>query len=165
MLLNDVRFSERLGSIPRTLTFPDGAMFETSDNGRVDQWLMQCGQRSSRRHRLERNSSIVGIALAVIALVVFVSVRWGIPAFSDYIAERLPPEVDAAIATGALEALEMNCAPSLFARMPIRSSGSTLSCAANVPTEQKAAQHPPRSSKLPGRCRGKVPLVVALHFG
>ncbi len=104
--LNDIRFSERLGSIPRTLTLPDGAMFETSDNDRIDQWLTQCGQRASWRHWLERNSTAVGLALVVIALVVFVSVRWGIPAFSDYLAERFPPEVDAAIATGALEALD-----------------------------------------------------------
>ncbi len=104
--LNDIRFSERLGSIPRTLTLPDGAMFETSDNDRIDQWLAQSGKRASWKHRLERNSTIIGISVVVIALVVFVSVRWGIPAFSDYIAERLPPEVDAAIATGALDALD-----------------------------------------------------------
>lgn len=106
VLLSDVRISERVGAIPRTMMFPDGVMFETSDNDLVDQWLGQCGQRTSWRHRLERNSTIAGIALVVTALVVLISVKWGIPAFSDYVVELLPPEVDTAIAAGALEALD-----------------------------------------------------------
>ena len=88
------------------MTFPDGVMFETSDNDRVDQWLSRCGARTSWRHRLERNSSFAGIALVVAALVVVVSAKWGIPAFSDYVTELLPAEVDTMIATGALEALD-----------------------------------------------------------
>lgn len=104
--LSDVRISERLGEIPRTMTFPDGVMFETSDNDQVDRWLDQCGGRTSWRHRLERNASFAGVALVVTALVVVVSAKWGIPAFSDYVAGHLPPEVDTVIAAGALEALD-----------------------------------------------------------
>ncbi len=103
---SDVRISERVGDIPRTMTFPDGVMFETSDNDQVDRWLDQCGGRTSWRHRLERSASFAGVALVVTALVVLISAKWGIPAFSDYIADRLPPEVDAVIAAGALEALD-----------------------------------------------------------
>lgn len=106
VLLGEVHISERVGTIPRTITFPNGEMFEAPDNDQIDAWLVRCGRRTSWRHKLERSSSIVGIAFVVIALVVVVAARWGIPAFSDYIARHLPAGVDVAIASGALEALD-----------------------------------------------------------
>ena len=104
--LSEVHISERVGATTRTIVFPDGAMFEAGDNDSIDAWLVRYGQRTSWRHRFERSRPLIGISFVAIALIMLALVRWGIPAVSDYIAQRLPPRVDATIASGALEALD-----------------------------------------------------------
>jgi Zn-dependent protease with chaperone function len=102
----DIQFSERVGTIPRTMQFPNGKMFECDDNDSIDRWLIECGHHTSWQHHLERNGSFAAAALVALALVILVAVRWGIPQISNLIAARLPTEVDAMIATGTLEALD-----------------------------------------------------------
>jgi hypothetical protein len=102
----DITISKRLATVPRTFLFPNGQMFECDDNDSIDRWMIQCGYQTGWQHRLERNRSFAAAGLVVLALVLFASVRWGIPQLSDTIASRLPMEIDATIANGALEALD-----------------------------------------------------------
>ena len=54
--VEDVRFSDRLSSIPRRLDLPDGGCFTTPDNDAVDSLLQSAGisKQSSLIDRLER---------------------------------------------------------------------------------------------------------------
>ena len=54
----DIVFSDRVGNIPRTLLFPDGAQFETDENDRIDDWLARCGYRRSWRDQFERSGRV-----------------------------------------------------------------------------------------------------------
>lgn len=101
-----VEVSDRIGSVPRTLTLPDGAQFETRDHDRLDRWLRTQGRSRGWAHGLESSWRFVAAAVLVVGLVVFVAVRWGIPAASRHIAYALPPEVHARIGTGTLEQLD-----------------------------------------------------------
>ena len=95
-----------IGEIARTITFPNGAMFETKDHDKLNPWLESQAIGGSWVHCLESNWRFVFAALLVTCLVVFAGARWGIPAVSSYIAYRLPPEVSTYIGTGTLETLD-----------------------------------------------------------
>ena len=76
--LREVRVSQRLGSIPRRLVFPDGASFETTDNAELDQALAQLGQRGGTVHWLEAHA-----ATALAALVLVVAFAFGFVRYAD----------------------------------------------------------------------------------
>src|SRR5262245_5285712 len=46
----DVTISDRIGNIPRRVTFADGAVFETSDNDAIDNALDALGHRGFLRN-------------------------------------------------------------------------------------------------------------------
>lgn len=102
-----VRVSDRVGSIPRRVHLPDSAEFETTDNDGMDA-LLGSGHRSHSRfvHALERRWGIAVAALAGVALVSFFIVRFGLPALSGWAAERLPAGTDQLIGVRTLEVLD-----------------------------------------------------------
>ena len=101
-----LEISKPIGQIARTITFPNGVMFETTDHDKLNRWLDNHATGVSWIHRLESNWRFVILALLATGLVVFAGARWGIPAASSYIAYKLPPEVSTYIGTGTLETLD-----------------------------------------------------------
>ena len=106
--IDAVHLSDPIGKIPRTLTFENGAQFETNDHKNLNKWLTAVGRKTHWIHALERNWRFVVASLALLVLVLFALTRWGIPAASESIAARLPDEISAAIGSGTLAALDEN---------------------------------------------------------
>lgn len=102
-----VRVSDRIGSIPRRVHLAGGAEFETADNDGIDALLGE-GHRSHSRfvHALERRWGIALAALVSVAAVSFLIVRYGLPGLSGWAADRLPPGADRVIGAQTLEILD-----------------------------------------------------------
>ncbi|WP_020210873.1 M48 family metallopeptidase [Gilvimarinus chinensis] len=86
--------SSRLGNTARFIRFADGAAFETTENDAVDemqrQW--QPGLWSNLLHTLESHLGLVLVATLIVAVFVWGSVVYGIPAASKAIAYQLPQD-------------------------------------------------------------------------
>ena len=104
--IEDVTISDPLGNIPRTLRLKSGELFETNDHKKLGKWLSIVEGKTNWLHLLESNWRFVIASLALLGIILFVTVRWGIPAASEAIAARLPEEVSATIGIGTLEALD-----------------------------------------------------------
>ena len=105
--LAGVEISARVGSIPRRITFPDGAIFETWDNDGIDRYLAGRGRGGAGLvHWLEQ----FRLRLLVIVLLAFVLggavYRWGVPALVEIAVRTTPPIVPQLMAKGTLEALD-----------------------------------------------------------
>jgi len=89
----DADVSPRLADTPRHLRFPGGGTFETQDNDAVDQLLCRFKPTpwTSLVHRLESRFPYILIALALLAVFLWGTVTYGVPALSREIAFRLPP--------------------------------------------------------------------------
>jgi Zn-dependent protease with chaperone function len=104
--LKQLEISDRIGSIPRRIRFPDGAEFETEDNDAVDLLLAGTAPREGWVHRLERNWGIAVGALAGVVVAGFLFVQFGLPLLAGWAATVLPPSVDKAIGIHGLEVLD-----------------------------------------------------------
>lgn len=106
--LADTDISERIGSTPRVLRFPDGSACEVADNDAVDAALEQL-EATSAQHRVHRLESrwhyaiAAGIALVVIA---WAAIQFGIPAAAKQVALALPASTDHALGRESLELLD-----------------------------------------------------------
>jgi len=98
--------SDRVGSIPRQITFADGRLFETADNDGVDAVLVVTGRRRPLVHRLEAWNPWLVATCVMLVLAIFALVRWGLPAGSDLVAALVPAETETLIGEYALQALE-----------------------------------------------------------
>jgi Zn-dependent protease with chaperone function len=106
--LTEVSISDRVGNIRRRIAFPDGAVFETSDNDAVDQASKMFGRSraSSLVHWLESRWPVALGSLAAVVLVSFAFLRWGVPALANWAADVIPPTMDRAIGSGTLDVLD-----------------------------------------------------------
>ncbi len=103
-----VTVSPRLGRTPRSLKFPGGATFVTTDNDRVDEVLREFARtpRIHLVHLLETRWRYVLVCLAAMGAVVWAAGRYGMPAAAEIIAGRLPRSVLQAASRQTLEALD-----------------------------------------------------------
>ena len=102
----DIKISSRVGNTPRTITFPNGEIFETVEHDILDSIIEQQGGSKSWVHLLESNTQYVVCALAfLIAFFTWGSI-WGVPWLSTKVAYALPAEVNTYIASGTLETLD-----------------------------------------------------------
>jgi Zn-dependent protease with chaperone function len=101
------RVSDRIGSIPRRVHLADGAEFETADNDGMDA-LLGGGIRAHSRfvNALERRWGIAVAALAGVAVLSFLIVKYGLPALSGWAANHLPASTDRLIGAKTLEVLD-----------------------------------------------------------
>ena len=106
--ISEIEVSDRIGNIPRTLRFTGGQLFETNEHRKFDKWLSSVQKSSNFLHQLESNWRFVLASVVGLAVILFVTIRWGIPAASETIAARLPEQLSATIGSGALEALDDN---------------------------------------------------------
>ncbi|HSP00411.1 MAG TPA: M48 family metallopeptidase [Thioalkalivibrio sp.] len=107
--LSGVEVSSRLAHTPRSLSFADGARFETADNDAVDHLMSRSG-RAGIAHglvdRLESSLKYVALALVITVLCVWAGVRYGVPALAEVAAHAMPAEVGRSLDRGALEILD-----------------------------------------------------------
>lgn len=91
--LSRLDVSPRLGNTPRYISFPDGAVLETSDNSEVDEMLRQRGgSRGGIVHWLETHRAAVLVAIFLTVAFVWGSVQVGVPTVAKVIAYRLPAD-------------------------------------------------------------------------
>ena len=106
--LDAVRISDRIGEVPRRVTFDDGATFETPENDAVDAALDAAGHGGFARRldRWERFWGVALTALGVVALLSWAFVRFGVPPLAEAVARAMPRSVDASIGAQGLELLD-----------------------------------------------------------
>jgi Zn-dependent protease with chaperone function len=106
--LDEVVISDRIGSIPRRITLPDGSAFETGDNDAVDALARALGADGLMHSvsRWERRWVPAIGALVAVAVLSVLFVQFGIPALADLAAAGMPPSADRAIGAQSLELLD-----------------------------------------------------------
>lgn len=105
-----LRVSARIGRIPRRVTFPDGAVFETDDNDGVDEGLRTAGATERRPQRwidaLESRWQVALWSLALIAVGSLAFVKLGLPALADFAAFKTPMSVERRMGNEGLRLLD-----------------------------------------------------------
>lgn len=106
--LASVVIAPRLGNTTRSVTFPDGAKCETDDHAALAELERRSGKGGGLRfvHALESSwRTALGATVVLIALL-FVGVKWGIPALADRVARSIPPELAYDLGRGTLATLD-----------------------------------------------------------
>lgn len=116
-----LQISERMGSAPRLLRFPDGAYCEVRNHAQLATLLSQAGHRDGHVDRLQRSWLIALAALAIILASVVVAYLWGLPRLSAWSAPRMPAAWVTAISLHTEDVLEEHLLkPSTLAAERIR---------------------------------------------
>ncbi|HSG94514.1 MAG TPA: M48 family metallopeptidase [Afifellaceae bacterium] len=99
--------SDRVGAIPRRLTFADGTVFETEDNAGIDRLLSErLAASETLLSRLEVfHPRLILVALLAIALV-YATIRYALPVLANVAAAVTPTPVVELIDRGALETID-----------------------------------------------------------
>ncbi|MGE7370862.1 M48 family metallopeptidase [Neorhizobium sp. NPDC001467] len=106
-LHEEVEISERVGSIPRRLTFLDGSVFETRDNKAIDAVTSRHGsRRGGLVHRLEQfHPRLIAFTLAVFLLAIGIY-RYALPVMVEIAVLVTPPVVPQMIGASTLASLD-----------------------------------------------------------
>jgi Zn-dependent protease with chaperone function len=104
----DIKASPRLADTPRRLYFPAGEKFETKDNDAVDKVMNRFKSHSRLEilYRLESRKRYVVLALAILLLFIWGSMKYGVPAAARLIAFRLPPSIHGIAGRHTLDILD-----------------------------------------------------------
>ncbi|MEB2846791.1 M48 family metalloprotease [Rhizobiales bacterium RZME27] len=104
---SEVGITPRVGSIPRRLTFIDGSVFETRDNGAIDALVSRHGGKGSGLvYRMEQfHPRLIAFTLAVILLAVGIY-RYALPVMVEVAILVTPPVVPEMIGASTLATLE-----------------------------------------------------------
>lgn len=107
VLIGTAKVSDRVGSIPRRITFDDGSSFETADNDAVDGLLRGHRQTGSGFiHGLERfHPRLIAVALLVVACG-FTLYRYALPILVEVAVVATPDAVPQLMSKAALESLD-----------------------------------------------------------
>ncbi len=103
-----LRISERVGQIPRRISWPDGRVFETADNDGVDRLILSGGRDAPSLWlaRMERYRGALMVAVAGLVALGIAGFVWGLPAFTEAAAALFPTELEARIGRDTLQALD-----------------------------------------------------------
>lgn len=106
--LADIRVSDRLGTVPRFLYFPDGRTLETRDNDVVDAFLtgQQRGRSVALVHWLESQARVAAAATLLLVATVTITVWWGMPIVARRLAMSVPPSIEGQAGRAALQTLD-----------------------------------------------------------
>ena len=98
--------SDKLGNVPRKLTFVDGSVFEVAAGADIDTLLGSHGHFFSRLSRLEASWKFVSIAAVVTVGLLFGLYRYGLPALAAGAAAVTPTVVVTSMDRGTLETVD-----------------------------------------------------------
>jgi Zn-dependent protease with chaperone function len=104
--VKELTVSNRIGNIPRRIEWPDGATFESTDNRAIDLAIGSHKSAGGLVHKLESHWRYIPFAIALIGLTVFSLFKWGLPAASYHIANRLPVSAHEMVSEGAMTTLD-----------------------------------------------------------
>jgi Zn-dependent protease with chaperone function len=104
--LGRVRVSERMGSAPRLVSFPDGAFCEVRDHGALDALLGATGFRESFVVRIQARWTWVAGALAAMVALVAAAYVFVLPWGAEIAAAHVPQSAMKTLSDQTLEALE-----------------------------------------------------------
>lgn len=100
-----VDISARVGAIPRRVGFPDGSLFETTDNDAIDRFLKGKG-KTSRVHEWERfHPRLIAVVLATV-LCGMAIYRYAVPALVEIAVLVTPPIVPKIMSASTLETMD-----------------------------------------------------------
>ncbi|MCZ8179950.1 MAG: M48 family metallopeptidase [Rhizobium sp.] len=100
-----IEVSNRVGRVPRRITFADGSLFETEDNDAVDTWLKRHGKRGFV-HELERFHPRLFVVVLAVFLFAGLIYRYAVPALVEVAVLVTPPAVTQWMASGTLLSLD-----------------------------------------------------------
>lgn len=105
--LSDVSISDRVGRIPRRITFPDGSLFETADNDAVDAFLaLHRANSNGWIHGLEKfHPRLLAFAVAVFVLAGLIY-RFAVPALVEVAVWITPPIAVEMMGSGTMSSLD-----------------------------------------------------------
>jgi len=98
--------SERVASIPRRITFPDGSLFETSDNDGVDAITGAHGTAAGIIDGLERYRPRLFVFAGLVIALCFLVYRFAVPALVEVAVAVTPPIVPTVLSQSALASLD-----------------------------------------------------------
>jgi Zn-dependent protease with chaperone function len=102
-----VEISDRVGSIPRHITFPDQSVFETSDNDTVDNIVRPYARRHfGIIHSLERFHPRLVIFAALVIAFCFALYRFALPILVEVAIAVTPPVVPQLLSKSVLASLD-----------------------------------------------------------
>jgi Zn-dependent protease with chaperone function len=105
--LGDLAISDRVGSIPRSLTFPDGSVFLSGDNDAVDALIRaRSGRYSGFIHQLERFRPRLLVFVALVVGLCFALYRYAVPVLVEVAVAVTPPAVPALMSRSVLASLD-----------------------------------------------------------
>jgi Zn-dependent protease with chaperone function len=106
--LAETKIAPRLGDTVRSLILPGGAKLETRDNRAVDraQEMLGTGTVGRLIHRLESLWRFAIVALALLAVLLWIGFVWGIPTLARHAARLIPDEVAYDLGQGTLGLLD-----------------------------------------------------------
>jgi hypothetical protein len=99
--------SQRVGNVPRRISFPDGSLFETTDNDAIDALVARHrGASSGWIHGAEQfRPRLVGYVAATVLLLAALY-RYGLPALVEVAVAVTPPVVPQLLSQGTMESLD-----------------------------------------------------------
>jgi Zn-dependent protease with chaperone function len=110
-LASVLEFSQRVGNIPRQISFNDGSLFVTKDNDIVDQWLSESDHDDGQYHffhRVESQWRWIVFSLLVVIIGSGGFFWKGLPWISNAAADALPVTVYQKLGDGTLDILDQS---------------------------------------------------------
>ncbi|HRI81667.1 MAG TPA: TonB family protein [Opitutaceae bacterium] len=117
-LLRDIRFSDRLGSLPRFIYLPGGITVESHDNDGIDAALIASRKRPSTSwiHWLEKHSAVALVSTLVLVAIVAAGFHFGLPLLARRTAAQVPVELEIKAGDAALASIGGLLGPSTLSR-------------------------------------------------
>lgn len=106
--IDQLKIAARLGNTKRHIYLANGAKLETDDNKAVDQICAQFDRNilQTLLHKLEKNWSIVVVALLITVAFVWGGIEYGVPFASKWVVKGTPYQIEQDIGEQGLETLD-----------------------------------------------------------
>lgn len=163
-----VRFSHRLGDVPRFITLPDESSLETADNTAVDALLARRrrGRFAALIHLLEQHSTFAAVATVLLVCTVSAGLFFGLPIAAREAAQAVPVSIENHAGRQAYETFQNFLGPSRltpFERARVSRQAEALASRLGLPGKPQVRFHTfgphPNAFALPG---GTIVMTDAL---
>ena len=106
MQLKELIISSRLGNTLRKITLPNGCVFVTKENDKIDTLLLDNLNKKNILFKLEKSILFVFVSILLVLVIIFAFFKWGLPYMSKQIAYSLPLLANNIIASNTINALD-----------------------------------------------------------